>query len=82
MKYEQAVRELEQIVERMENDELDIDQLSEQLKRAKTLVKFCKDKLTKTDEEIKKLLSEDWFPLSPVSADLQSAAVQVTIADL
>ena len=33
MKYEQAVRELEQIVERMENDELDIDQLSEQLKR-------------------------------------------------
>ena len=41
MKYEQAVRELEQIVERMENDELDIDQLSEQLKRAKTLVKLC-----------------------------------------
>ena len=62
MKYEQAVRELEQIVERMENDELDIDQLSEQLKRAKTLVKLCKDKLTKTDEEIKKLLSEDWLP--------------------
>ena len=52
MKYEQAVRELEEIVERMENDELDIDQLSEQLKRAKTLVKLCKDKLTKTDEEI------------------------------
>ena len=60
MKYEQAVRELEEIVDRMENDELDIDQLSEQLKRAKTLVKLCKDKLTKTDEEIKKLLSEDW----------------------
>ena len=59
MKYEQAVRELEEIVERMENDELDIDQLSEQLKRAKTLVKLCKDKLTKTDEEIKKLLIYD-----------------------
>ena len=27
MKYEQAVRELEKIVDRMENDELDIDQL-------------------------------------------------------
>ena len=64
MKYEQALRELEEIVERMENDELDIDQLSEQLKRAKTLVKLCKDKLTKTDEEIKKLLSEDWFTIS------------------
>ena len=33
IKYEQAVRELEEIVEKMENDELDIDQLSEQLKR-------------------------------------------------
>ena len=46
-------------MDKMENDELDIDQLSDQLKRAKELVKLCKDKLTKTDEEIKKLLSED-----------------------
>ena len=59
MKYEQAVSELEEIVDKMERDELDIDQLSEQLKRAKVLVKLCKDKLTKTDEEIKKLLSEE-----------------------
>lgn len=59
MKYEKAVCELEDIVDKMERDELDIDQLSEQLKRAKVLVKLCKDKLTKTDEEIKKLLSEE-----------------------
>ncbi len=59
LKYEQAERELEEIVQRTENDELEIEQLSEQLKRAKTIVKLCKDKLTKTDEEIKKLLSED-----------------------
>lgn len=58
-KYEEAVVQLEEIVEKMENDELDIDQLSDQLKRAKELVKFCKDKLTKTDKEIKKLLSEE-----------------------
>ena len=59
MKYEKAVSELEEIVDKMERDELDIDQLSEQLKRAKVLVKLCKDKLTKTDEEIKKLLREE-----------------------
>ena len=59
MKYEKAVSELEEIVDKMERDELDIDQLSEQLKRAKVLVKLCKDKLTKTDEEIKNLLSEE-----------------------
>lgn len=58
MKYEEAVHELEQIVRRMENDELDIDSLGEQLKTAQELIKFCKAKLTKTDGEIKKILRE------------------------
>ena len=61
-KYEKAMAELmaelQSIVTKMENDELDVDQLSEQLKRAQELIKFCKDKLTKTDEEIKKILAE------------------------
>lgn len=59
MKYEEALAQLEAIVSKMERDELDIDQLSDQLKRAKALVKLCKDKLTKADGEIKKLLEED-----------------------
>lgn len=59
MKYEQAYAELQTIVRKMENDELDIDQMTEQLKRAQQLIKLCKDKLTKTDEEIKKILGEE-----------------------
>jgi len=59
IKYEAAYAELQVIVRKMENDELDIDQMSEQLKRAKELIKLCKDKLTKTDEEIKKILAQD-----------------------
>ncbi len=59
MKYSEAVHQLEDIVEKMENDELDIDSLSDQLKKAQELIKVCKDKLTKTDEEIKKLLEGD-----------------------
>ena len=58
MKYEEAVQELEQIVRQMEDGELDIDTLGEKLKTAKELIKFCKDKLTKTDEEIKKILAD------------------------
>ena len=57
IKYEAADAELQAIVRKMENDELDIDQMSEQLKRAQELIKLCKDKLTKTDEEIKKILA-------------------------
>jgi exodeoxyribonuclease VII small subunit len=59
MKYEAAFAELQSIVQRMENDELDIDQLTTQLKRAQELIKLCRDKLTKTDEEIKKILAEE-----------------------
>lgn len=57
--YEAAVKELEEIVNKMENDELDIDQMSVQLKRAQELMKLCKEKLTKTDEEIQKILANN-----------------------
>lgn len=56
LKYEEALKQLEDIVAKMENDELDIDTLGQQLKTAQKLVKFCKDKLTKTDEDIRKIL--------------------------
>jgi exodeoxyribonuclease VII small subunit len=59
IKYEEAVAQLEQIVRKMENDELDIDTLAAELKKAQELIKLCKTKLTSTDEEIKKLLDND-----------------------
>ena len=59
MKYEEAVKKLEDIVHKMENDELDIDQIRDHLKTAQHLIKLCKDRLTKTDEEIKKILEEN-----------------------
>lgn len=59
MKYEEAMRQLQEIVRKIENDELDIDQMSDQLKKAQELIKICRDKLTKTDEEIQKLLNAD-----------------------
>lgn len=58
VKYEEAMRQLEEIVEKIENNELDIDQLTSQLKKAKELITLCKDKLVKTDEELKKILEE------------------------
>ena len=58
-KYEEAVSKLETIVRKMENDELDIDSLTEQLKEAQRLIKLCKDRLTKTDEEIQQILQNE-----------------------
>lgn len=58
-KYEAAMMQLEEIVKKMENGDLDVDSLCEQLKVAQKLIKQCKDKLTKTDEEIKKILGKE-----------------------
>ena len=56
--YEEALRQLETIVAKMENDELDIDSMSQQLKTAQRLIKLCKDRLAKSDAEIKKILGD------------------------
>ncbi|MBO5932574.1 MAG: exodeoxyribonuclease VII small subunit [Bacteroidaceae bacterium] len=58
MKYEEAMKRLEQIVSDIENNKLDIDLISDKIKEAQELIKFCKDKLYKTDEEIQKLLED------------------------
>ena len=59
MKYEEAVRQLEDIVAKMESNELDVDSLSQQLKTAQKLIKLCKDKLSRADSDIKKILQDD-----------------------
>lgn len=59
IKYEEAISELESIVDKMENGELDVDSMASELKKAQSLIKLCKDKLTKTDAEIKKILAGD-----------------------
>ena len=52
MKYEEALAQLETIVRKMEANELDIDEIAAQLKTAQRLIKFCRDKLTKTEAEL------------------------------
>ena len=58
IKYEDAIRQLEDIVEKLENNELDIDEMPEALKQAQQLLKLCRDPLTKTDDEIQKIQEE------------------------
>lgn len=58
MKYEEALYELEAIVRKMENGETDLDAISNELKKAQKLIKLCRDKLTKTDEELKQIMGE------------------------
>jgi exodeoxyribonuclease VII small subunit len=56
--YNESIERLRTIVANIEKGELDIDELSEKVKEANQLIKICKEKLTKADEEIKKVLEE------------------------
>ena len=61
--YESAFKELQEIVQQIEQGDVDIDKLSDYIKRAGVLVKICETKLTETEEEVqillKKLKEED-----------------------
>ncbi|MBO6078917.1 MAG: exodeoxyribonuclease VII small subunit [Bacteroidaceae bacterium] len=59
MKYEAAMKRLEEIVTEIESGKLDMDKIGDSLKEARDLIKFCKDKLYETDEEIKKILESE-----------------------
>lgn len=54
--YGEAMKELQEIMLSVENDELDVDVLMKKVKKAAELIKFCKDKLLKTNSEIQKVL--------------------------
>lgn len=56
--YTAAVRRLEEIVAKMQSNECDIDSLAGYTAEALALLKFCKEKLYKTDEEVRKCLEE------------------------
>ena len=57
--YEEALMELQEIVNGLENETIGIDDLSKKMKRAKQLIKHCKTKLHKTEVDLKGLNEED-----------------------
>ncbi|MDX1652096.1 MAG: exodeoxyribonuclease VII small subunit [Brumimicrobium sp.] len=57
--YEEALQQLKEIVRKLEQKEVKIDDLSETVTRAKELVDFCRKKLDKTEEEIKRIIEPE-----------------------
>lgn len=56
MNYAQAMERLEAIMTEIQGGALDIDSLADVLKEADEIIKFCRAKLYKVDEEVKALL--------------------------
>lgn len=56
--YNEAIIELKAILASIEKDEMDVDNLSAEVKKASELIALCKEKLFKADEELKKILKD------------------------
>jgi len=56
--YTEAIHEIEGILQKIENEELDVDELANKVKRVSNLLKICKDKLHSTEEEVERILGE------------------------
>ncbi len=58
IKYGDAVSEIESILDKIENEELDVDELTTKVKRVSELLSICKEKLHSTEEEVEKILKD------------------------
>lgn len=56
MTFSECLNELESIVKMMESDRCDIDQLAAYTSRAAALLSVCRNRLTDTDREIRKII--------------------------
>jgi len=56
--YRDAISEIEETIQAIENEELDVDQLSDKVKRVSELLKICKEKLHNTEKEVENILNE------------------------
>ncbi len=56
--YEQSMKELESIMQKLEREEIDIDQLSENVKKASEIIVQCREKLRKTESEVESIIEK------------------------
>lgn len=58
VKYSKAVKRLEEIIGKIESEEIDVDELSERVKEAVGLIKVCKGKIEKAEMEVKQVVKD------------------------
>ncbi|MBQ1952164.1 MAG: exodeoxyribonuclease VII small subunit [Alistipes sp.] len=56
IKYSDAIREIEQILEKFRSEQLDVDTLAQEVKRATELIAACKSRLKEVEGEVNKIL--------------------------
>lgn len=58
IKYKEAMEELKAILGELELEKIDVDEVSLKVRRAVELIKLCREKIEKTELEVKKIVNE------------------------
>ena len=58
VRYGEAVQEIERILESIDGDEIDVDELSDKVERAVTLIRVCQEKLRATESRVTRILDD------------------------
>ena len=56
VKFNAALEELDQILEKIDSGKIDLDDLLKEIVRANTLIELCREKIKKAEAEEKKVL--------------------------
>lgn len=57
--YTEAMSEIESILKRFRTEEMSVDDLAREVKRATDLIALCKERLLKSETEVKKVLGTE-----------------------
>ena len=58
LKYGKAIAKLDEIIAKIESEDIDVDELSVKVKEAVELIKVCKTKISKAELEVKKVVED------------------------
>jgi exodeoxyribonuclease VII small subunit len=56
IKYSKAIKKLDEIISKIEGEEIDVDELADNVKEAVDLLKVCKNKIEKAQMDVKKVV--------------------------
>ena len=58
VKYSKAIKRLDEILAKIESEEIDVDELSERVKEAVQLIKVCKEKIERAEIEVTRVVDD------------------------
>lgn len=58
LKYQKAMEKLEEIIARIESEDIDVDELSRKVREAADLIQVCKARIDKAEMDVRKVVKD------------------------